>query len=59
MKKKEQAAPHADTLDHDKHVFESDCSNKVLGDHIISLSYTLRLLLKVVRLKNDRAISEF
>ena len=27
-KKKEQAAPHADTLDHDKHVFECDCFAK-------------------------------
>ena len=24
-KKKEQAAPHADTLDHGKHVFKCDC----------------------------------
>ena len=27
-KTKEQAAPHADTLDHHKHVFECDCSEK-------------------------------
>ncbi len=27
-KKKEQAAPNADTLDHDKHVFECDCFDK-------------------------------
>ena len=28
MKKKEQAAPHAGALDHDKHVFEGDCFKK-------------------------------
>ena len=27
-KKKEQAAPHAGALDHDKHVFEGDCFDK-------------------------------
>ena len=32
LKKKEQAAPHADALDHDKHVFECDCFEKVLGN---------------------------
>ena len=27
-KKKEQAAPHADALDHDEHFFECDCFDK-------------------------------
>ncbi len=32
-KKKEQAAPHAGALDHDKHVFECDCFEKVLVNY--------------------------
>ena len=32
-KKKEQAAPHADTLDHEKHVFECHWFVKVLGNN--------------------------
>ena len=31
-KRKEQAAPHADTFDHDKHVLRCDCFEKVLGN---------------------------
>ena len=34
-------------------------SRSVLVNDIISLSYTLRLLIKIVRPQNDRAISEF
>ena len=34
-------------------------SRSVLGNPIISLSYTYRLLIKIVRSKNDRVISEF
>ena len=34
-------------------------SRSVLGNDIISLSYTYMLLIKVVRPQNDRAISEF
>ena len=34
-------------------------SISVLGNDIISLSYTSRLLIKIVRSQNDRAISEF
>jgi len=33
MKKKEQAAPHADALDHEKHVFKVNCFKKVLGNY--------------------------
>ena len=31
----------------------------VLGNSRFNLSYVLRLLIKIVRLQNDRAISEF
>ncbi len=34
-------------------------SRSVLGNPIISLSYTPRLLIKIIRFQNDRAISEF
>ena len=34
-------------------------SRSVLGNDRFILSYTLRLLIKIVRSKNDRAISEF
>ena len=34
-------------------------SINVLGNPIISLSYTYRLLIKIVRPRNDRVISEF
>ena len=34
-------------------------SRSVLVNSVISLSYTLRLLIKIVRPQNDRAISEF
>ena len=34
-------------------------SRSVLGNYIISLSYVSRLLIKIVRSQNDRAISEF
>ena len=58
-KKKEQAASHADTFDHDKHVLNEIASRKCLGISIISLSYASRLRIWIVRAYNDRAISEF
>ena len=39
--------------------FDVIASLIVLGNDIISLRYTLRLLIKIVRPQNDRAISEF
>ena len=50
-KKTEQAAPHADTLGHGKHVLNVTNSRSVLVNDIISLIYTLRLLIKILDLQ--------
>ena len=43
-KMKEQAAPHAGTLDHEKVVFGDDCFLKVLGNDILVVDHILKFI---------------